>query len=121
MRYALALAALAALATLAGCDPTAKDDMSCTATFQSVSQACSQLHITDAEALVAKPKCEGDLNGSWSSNPCTSTDRVAGGYCKVEASEYSLSGTDVKVFFYAPTTLLEAQAACTAAGGTWMQ
>lgn len=121
MRATLALAAAAALSTLVACDPTEKNDMTCTAAFEGAAQACSQLHITDAEGLVAKAKCEGDLDGSWSGGTCTSVDRVAGGYCKVEASQYSLSGTDVKVYFYAPVTLLEAQAACTAAEGTWVE
>jgi hypothetical protein len=122
MRATLALAAAAAvLSSLIACDPTEKRDMSCTAEFEGVSQTCAQLHITDPEGLVAKAKCEGDLDGNWSGDPCTSTDRVAGGHCKVEASEYSLSGTDVKVYFYAPVTLLEAQAACTAADGEWVE
>jgi hypothetical protein len=117
------LIALAALALLAACeslDPTQKEDMSCTSTFESVSDVCSQLRITSAEAVVAEAKCTGDLHGSWSTTPCTSTNRMAGGYCKVEASQYSLSGTDVKVYFYDPVTLLEAQAACAAGEGTWI-
>jgi hypothetical protein len=121
MRATLALATAAVLSALVACDPTEKKDMSCTATFEGVTETCSQLHITDAEGLVARVKCEDDLDGSWSDDPCTSTDRVAGGHCKVEASEYSLSGTDVKVYFYAPVTLGEAQAACTAAGGSWVE
>ncbi len=121
MRATLALAAAAALSALVACDPTEKKDMSCTAAFEGAAQACSQLHITDAEGLVARMKCEDDLDGDWSDDPCSSTDRVAGGYCKVEASEYSLSGTDVKVYFYAPTTLGEAQTACAAADGTWVE
>jgi hypothetical protein len=118
MRLPLTLAA--ALLALLACDPTQQRDMSCTATFEGVSQTCAQLHLTDPEALVAKAKCEGDLDGDWSGGPCTAVDRVAG-HCKVEASQYSLSGTDVKVYFYAPTTLLEAQTACTAAEGTWVE
>lgn len=114
------LAALAGLAFLAGCDPTQKDDMSCTATFHGVADVCSQLHITAAEGVVAKQKCENEVGGSWSSHACPSANRVPGGYCKVEASQYSLSGTDVKVYFYSPATLVEAQAACSQAGGTWI-
>jgi hypothetical protein len=118
MRATLALAAAACL--LAACDPTEKHDMSCSAEFEGLSQVCSQLRITDAEGVVARAKCE-ENGGSWSSNGCPSADRVAGGYCKVEASQYSLSGTDVKVYFYDPVTLEAAQLACDQGGGTWME
>lgn len=118
MRYLLA--ALVGLTTLVACDPTSKHDMSCTETFEGVTNVCSQLHITDAEGIVAEAKCKGDLHGSWSSNGCPAANRVAGGYCKIEASRYSISGTDVKVFFYEPATLLAAQAACSQAGGSWI-
>jgi len=114
------LAAVVGLAVLVACDPTKKEDMSCTATFEGVSDVCSQLRITSAEGVVAEQKCTGDLDGTWTTNPCTSTNRVAGGYCKVEASQYSLSGTDVKVYFYEPVTLEAAQAACSSGGGTWI-
>lgn len=117
------LVALAGLAVLAACestDPTQKQDMSCTAAFESVTSVCSQLRITSAEGIVAESKCTGDLHGDWSTNPCTSTNRLAGGYCKVEASQYSLSGTDVKVYFYDPVTIEQAQAACRSGGGTWI-
>lgn len=118
MRYLLA--ALVCLTALVACDPTNKDDMSCTATFESVANVCSQLYITAAEGIVAEAKCTGDLHGSWSSNGCPSTNRVAGGYCKIEASKYSISGTDVKVYFYEPAMLLAAQTACSQASGTWI-
>ncbi len=115
------LAILVSLTALVACDPTKRDDMSCTATFEGVANVCSQLHITTAEGVVAEAKCTGNpINGSWSGNACTTTNRVAGGYCKIEASQYSISGTDVKVYFYEPVTLLAAQAACSRAGGTWI-
>lgn len=115
------LAVLVSLTALVACDPTKKDDMSCTASFQGVpTQVCSQLHITAAEGIVAEAKCTGDLHGTWSGNACTTTNRVAGGYCKLDASKYTLSGTDVKVYFYEPTPLAAAQLACSEAGGTWI-
>ncbi len=124
------LVAVSAVAVLAACDnldPTDKDDMSCTvSSFEGVTiQACTQLHITEAEALLAKPKCEDSsgINGSWSSNPCSATGRISG-YCKIEASQYSLSGTDAKVFLYGEDTDVNrtaAQALCLEDGGTWIQ
>jgi hypothetical protein len=116
------LAALVGLTVLVACDPTKKDDMSCTASFQGLpTQVCSQLHITSAEGIVAEAKCTGDpIHGSWSGNACTTTNRIAGGYCSVDAKQYTLSGTDVKVFFYEPTPLAAAQLACAQAGGAWV-
>jgi hypothetical protein len=113
------LVALVGVAMLAACDPTKEEDMSCTATYQGATNVCSELHITSAEGRVAEQKCKGDLHGSWSTDGCPAENRVAG-YCKVEASQYSLSGTDVKVYFYAPVVLQAAQEACTAGGGTWV-
>lgn len=112
------LIAAAAVAVLAACDPTQKEDMSCTYADGALT-VCGQLRITSAEGIVAKDKCASEFSGSWSTNPCSSTSRVPG-YCKIEASQYSLSGTDVKLYFYDPATLLEAQAACTSASGTWI-
>ena len=114
------LVALAGVLVLAGCeDPTKKHDMSCTSTFQSVTNVCTQLHVTGAEGDLARAKCEGDLHGSWSGEPCPTEHRMAGGHCKVEASQYSLSGTDALVYFYDPVVLAAAQEACANAGGTW--
>jgi hypothetical protein len=117
-KLTLALAGAALLAL--GCDPTQKHDFHCTAQVQSQS-ACSQLHVTDAEALVADPVCTGK-DGSWGSGGCpTDVDGHARvpGYCSVDGSGYSVSGTDVSVFFYDPATAELAAAACTSEGGTW--
>jgi hypothetical protein len=116
------LAVLVGLAVLVACDPTKKEDMSCTAQFDGVTEAkaCSELHITSAEGIVAEQQCKDKLAGSWSSSACPAENRVAGGYCKIDASDYTLSGSDVKVFFYSPVTLLAAQEACSASGGTWV-
>lgn len=125
------LLAVAAVLAVSGCDnadPTEKDDVGCTVeAYKSTGyRACSQLHITEAEALIAKLKCEEDLDGTWSSNPCPAEDRVPGGYCKVEASEYNLSGSDAKVYFYSTTPTLAdpllAESACaTVDGGQWIE
>lgn len=121
----LALAGVAFLASCDNADPTDKDDMGCTVeNYKSTNlKACSQLHITEAEALVAKGRCEDTaaLGGTWDSNPCPAENRVAGGYCKVEASEYNLSGSDAKVYFYTTATsqpdVAAATLACNNLGG----
>ena len=61
------------------------------------------------------------IDGNWDSNPCNTTGRISG-YCQVEASQYSLSGSDAKVFFYGEVTepnRTAAEAACNAAAGRW--
>jgi len=115
--FALGAAALLVLA----CDPTQKKDFHCTANFQTV-EACTQFHITDAEGLVADPVC-ADKNGQWRSGACPTDEggatRVAG-YCLIDASGYTLSGTDAKVFFYDPPVSAAAAEAACSGNGTWV-
>ena len=110
------LATLAGLALLTACDPTEKNDFSCTAKFGNFDGACSQVHITDAEALVAKEQCSNH-GGSWSSHACSTTDAV--GYRSIPASDYFISTTDGKVFVYSPADAVLASEECISQGGTW--
>jgi hypothetical protein len=109
--------ALAGAAVLAACDPTDKNDYSCTLTFEGVTDACMQLYITEPEGNVADGQCRG-RGGTWEYHPCAAGH--IDGYCRVDdAADYSFSGTPAKVFFYAPVTPAEAIDACEAAGGVW--
>lgn len=112
--------ALAGAAALVACDPTEKNDYSCTDSFGSggaAVQGCLQLHITEIEGNVA----EGQCDGTWEYRACASAGRVPG-YCNVpEAADYSLSGTPARVYFYEPVTVEAAQAACASVdGAAWV-
>ena len=118
-KLSLALAGAALLAL--GCDPTQKKDFHCSGTYDSTLAACTQFHITDAEALVADPIC-GNNHGTWGSGACPadlSSHAQIPGACVVPAGDYSLSGTNAVVYFYDPVTPTAAEAACTSNGGTW--
>jgi hypothetical protein len=112
--------ALVALALLAACDPTKEHDYECTQT-QAGQSACAQFRLTDAEAAVALNACEDPqgVNGSWHEQACASAGRTAG-YCDVAASKYSLSGNDVRLYFYGIDPAA-AQVACETSGyGAWV-
>lgn len=117
--------AAAALLALAACDPTKKHDYGCTQVFgkdATKAQGCVQFHISESEGNVAEVACEDNdkADGSWAYHACESEGRIDG-YCRVDdAKDYSLSGTEAKVYFYDPTTALEAEVACTSGGGVWV-
>ncbi len=112
--------ALAGLLLLAACgDPTKKNDYGCTVTYGGATGACVQFHITEVEGNAADAACT-QKGGTWAYHACDATNRVPG-YCQVDsASDYSLSGTPARVYFYDPQTALTASTACNTGGGTWV-
>jgi hypothetical protein len=117
------LALGAALLLALACDPTQQHDYSCVRGFQGQSGACLQVHMTEAEGLVAEQACQGnDVGGTWAFHACPAEllgQARTPGYCVVEASHYSLSGGDATVFSYAPVDATAAAAACAEASGVW--
>ena len=81
---------------------------------------CNELHLTPAEAATAELKCTTSMQGTWTPSACPSESRVAGGYCKISASVFSLPDKIVKVYFYDPNGLDLAQAACSGMSGQWI-
>lgn len=120
-------AALIAFTACEKTDPTQKHDFSCDGpefgSGAAKAPACVQFRLLESEGLVAETACT-NKSGSWAEHGCPSTNQVPG-HCDVEsASEYSLSGTPAKVYFYTsvatPVDQTAAAAACTAGGGTWV-
>ena len=125
LAYAGVVTACASSNSSSSVDSTAAEtaaDMNCgrLSTTTGKVSICNELHLTPAEAATAELDCTTSMQGTWTPSACPSESRVAGGYCKISASVFSLPDKIVKVYFYDPNGLDLAQAACSGMSGQWI-